>query len=476
MESQDQEIQLVKDGIAVIYYLKGILKALKLYERNNIHIARQMKFLLRSIEQALEKYGEASFVARGNALFFNGIKIKFGYTTYHLFSFIKEAFREKNIGALSFHSPVGEDEIMEFLLLFLKPVPERDREEGDFQNELSEKGIQAVSTEEMPSFEKSGDKDKEAYEIYFLSMTYLKEVFKFHDKEKKISLLTTKRLIQSIFENLQENESFLTGLTSIKNFDEYTLNHSVNVSILSLSLGKRLGLDKKELVDLGMSAFFHDLGKLDIPKEILLKPSKLDDEERKIIENHPQYGAEKLANLKSTSYIPLRAINVALEHHRNDDETGYPVYARKKDINLFSKLVKIADVFDAITTHRPYREKDFSREEALTYMLEKLGKEFDPILLKIFANMIGACPVGCMVLLNTGEIGLVFELNPEPANLLRPKVKLITDEEGRKVDGQLVDLTERVEGTDRFRRSIVKTLNPDKYNIKVPDYFVASVK
>jgi len=281
-------------------------------------------------------------------------------------------------------------------------------------------------------------------------------------------------LMQAMFKNVEENETFVQGLTTIKNFDEYTLNHSVNVCLLSLSLGKRLGLDRNELVDLAIGAFFHDYGKLDIPKEILLKPGKLDADEREIIKHHPHYGAEKLIQMKTTSNIPLRAINVALEHHAREGQGGYPNYTKKRDINLFSKIVKITDVFDALTTKRPYRKRSFTREEALSLMLETSGDEFDPLILKIFVNMMGACPVGSLVLLNTGEIGIVFELNQDPSFLLRPIVKVIAGRDGRRMEGELADLSEKDPENQKFTRSIVKTLDPEKYSINIPDYFVAA--
>ena len=279
--------------------------------------------------------------------------------------------------------------------------------------------------------------------------------------------------MQSIFNLISENESFLFGLTNIKNFDEYTLNHSVNVCVLSISLGRKMGLDRKELVELGLSAFFHDLGKLDIPKDILVKPGMLSADERHIIEKHPCLGAEKLIQLKEFRFLPLSALNVAMEHHASMDETGYPHFTKKQTLNLYSKIVKIADVFDALTTERPYRSVHFTRGAALRYMLKHSGKEFDPVLLKIFINLIGDIPVGSLVLLDTGEIAITFDNNPIRRFRLRPKVKLLTDGYGNKVDGEIVDLSERAPSGDTFLRTIIKPLDASKYQVRVSDYFVA---
>jgi hypothetical protein len=136
-------------------------------------------------------------------------------------------------------------------------------------------------------------------------------------------------------------------------------------------------------------------------------------------------------------------------------------------------IVKVVGYFDAITTKRVYRKKVFSAAEALGLMLEQIGTEFHPAILKAFVNLMGAFPVGSVVLLSTKEIGIVFDTNPDPAFRLRPKVKLITDPVGNRIDGEIVDLTEKDAESGRFARSIIKPLDPEKYDIRVPDYFLA---
>ncbi len=239
---------------------------------------------------------------------------------------------------------------------------------------------------------------------------------------------------------------------------EYTLNHSVNVCLLSIALGRRLGLDRNELIELAISAFFHDFGKIETPKEILDKPSKLEPHERAIIEKHPHHGAGTLAAWREIKGIPLRAIHVAMEHHIKEDLSGYPQTFKKKSTHLFSKIVKIVDYFDAITTKRIYRPRVFTREEALSLMLEQGSQEFHPLLLRVFIQMMGIYPVGSVVALNTGEVGLVVEANPDPFLKLRPKVKIIADKEGHRIDGPVVDLTEKDPVTQRYIRTIVKGL------------------
>ena len=472
--TRDRELRANKDAVDLLFRFNWTTRISKIYEPNNLIFVRQIKLLLEMLKKPIKEDGEATFNISQTTLTFNGIKLKFGFSSYSLIKYMINEFNEREIGVLTFLPGLEEKELRDFVILFAQKPEDAEKPLDLFRKNCNEKGIQHISMEQISPLDQSSSKKKDAMKMYFLSITHLKEIFEKYDKEDRIPLITTRRLMQSLFNNIADNEMFMHGLTTIKNLDEYTLNHSVNVCLLAISLGKRLGLDRNELMDLGISAFFHDYGKLDIPKEILLKPGKLDENQRKIIEHHPQYGAEKLIQMKTTGNMPLCAINVAMEHHASEDQGGYPTYTKKKNINLFSKIVKIVDVFDAITTKRPYRKNDFSRDEALNMMLKKGGEEFDPIILKVFINMIGACPVGTLVLLNTGEIGIIFETNEDPANILRPKVKLITDKESNKIDGEIVDLTDRDPETNAFQRSIIKNLDHNKYDIRIPDYFVAA--
>ncbi len=473
-ETKDRELKTNKDAVDLLFRFNWASRISKIYERNNLIFVRQIKLLYNMILKPIQENGEATFKISQNTLFFNDSKLKFGFSSYFLLKYMIEEFNKREIGIITFSPGLTGEELKNFVILFAGKSEEADKPLERFREKCLAAGIEHIVMEQISPLDQSSSKKKDAMKMYFLSITHLKEIFEKYQKDDRIPLITTRRLMQSLFNNIADNETFVQGLTTIKNFDEYTLNHSVNVCLLSIALGKRLGLDRNELMDLGISAFFHDYGKLDIPKEILLKPGKLDKKERDIIEQHPQYGAEKLIQMKTTGNMPLRAINVAMEHHAQEGRGGYPTYTKKKDINFFSKIVKVADVFDAITTKRPYRKKDFSRDEALNMMLETSGEEFDPLILKVFVNTIGACPVGTLVLLNTGEIGIIFETSEDPAFMLRPKVKLITDQEGNKVNGEVVDLAEREPETNTFTRSIIKNLDNNTYNVRIPDYFVAA--
>ncbi len=323
-------------------------------------------------------------------------------------------------------------------------------------------------------FDVGGVKEEDSIKLFFMGISHLKEMFDKFMGGQLPPLTLTRRMMQSIFEHISENEAFLLGLTTIKNFHEYTLNHSMNVCVLSIALGRRLGLDKNELAELGISAFLHDYGKMELPKEILDKEGILEADERSLVESHVYRGAEKLFMLKETGMIPVPvgAINVALEHHINVDLTGYPSYQKKNSISFFSKIVKVCDVFDALTTSRPYRPHAFRRDQALSIMAADTGVGFDPVILKVFINMMGLFPVGSLVLLDTGEMGVVVENHSDSRLFFRPMIRLATDRSGAKILGEVVSLADTNPETRRFERNIVKTIDPYEYNINVSDYFL----
>jgi HD-GYP domain-containing protein (c-di-GMP phosphodiesterase class II) len=462
-----------KVGLDLLTRFHIVDKVAKIYDTKNDAFQERGRLLFEVVGAVLKSEDEASLRVRHGVLMVNGVRLKFGVGTYGMFKSVIEEFRTRKVEAVSFIPGITLDELQVFMSIFARR--EKKDTEGFAQliTDLDAAGVSHVELEKMSAEEIPQGLHESSARLFFLSIVHLRESFARDQRNEPIKISTTRRLMQSIYNHIVEDEGFVHGLTNIKNHDDYTLNHSVNVCLLATALGRRLGLSRAELVDLGMAAFFHDLGKTETPLEILNKPGRLTDDERSIMEQHPFHGAEKLALLKEFRRLPLRAIHVALEHHIKEDLSGYPRYFKKDDVNLFSKIVKVVDVFDAITTRRVYRAKDFTRAEALSLMLEQSGTEFNPVILKAFVNMMGVFPIGTLVALTTGELAIVQDLSPDPKLVLRPSVKLITDTAGNKIDGETVDLAEKDEAAGRFRRTIATALDPAKYGIEVADYFLA---
>jgi HD-GYP domain-containing protein (c-di-GMP phosphodiesterase class II) len=281
-----------------------------------------------------------------------------------------------------------------------------------------------------------------------------------------------KRAVQGVVDLILTDQSSLVGLTTLREFDEYTFVHSVNVCILSVALGRRLGLTKPQLLDLGLAALMHDIGKSRVDTAVLNKRGKLSDEERALIQTHTWQGVLALFALPVGSGRPWRAMIACHEHHMRIDLSGYPRTVRPRRPALFSKIIAVADGFDAATTTRVYQDNPWSPADVLRGMRDNPRLGFDPVVVKAFINLTGIYPVGTLVALDTLELALVHAANPDPQALARPLVRLLTDEQGNRLpDPPLVDLADaRPDGS--YLRTIIRTEDPDRFGITVSDFFV----
>jgi HD-GYP domain-containing protein (c-di-GMP phosphodiesterase class II) len=287
-----------------------------------------------------------------------------------------------------------------------------------------------------------------------------------------IHLHRARRVVQSMVDQLLQDEAALVGLTTLRCHDEYTHNHTVNVCILAMVLGQRLGYHRNLLSDLGMAALFHDLGKASISHDLLNKPTDFTEDDWKIVRRHPILGVKTIIKLKGPTESAIKISFGAFEHHLNYDLSGYPRLPGPWDLTLFGRVIGVADCYDALTSSRVYNRVPYSPEKALKFMLAKSGKAFDPLLLKVFVNCLGIYPVGTVLLLDTGEVGVVVKANSNLDKADRPTAKIIADAHGHAVDGDLFELDEQEEKSGRYLRSIVKTIDPTAYGLDVSRYFI----
>ncbi|CUQ21321.1 hypothetical protein BH721_08735 [Clostridium baratii] len=228
---------------------------------------------------------------------------------------------------------------------------------------------------------------------------------------------------ENIMDEIIDNDLILFTLLELKNKDEYTYRHSVSVATFSLALGISLNLNIKELKELFVGALLHDIGKLFVPSSILLKNGPLTTKEFEIMKDHPRKGYNYLI-LKNLG-ISNKALRICLEHHERIDGTGYPNNLMRNEIGILSKIVSIADVYDALTSNRSYRTP-LSNTEALDYIKSNINSTFDEILSKIFSKLIKSNPKDkSLISINPN----ILEINPQIHNtsLLRPTIKLINN-------------------------------------------------
>ncbi|MDR2386143.1 MAG: HD domain-containing protein [Deltaproteobacteria bacterium] len=285
-----------------------------------------------------------------------------------------------------------------------------------------------------------------------------------------VNINKPRRVVQDMVEGLFQDENLLLSLSTIRDYDDYTCTHSVNVAILSMCLGKRVGLSKLQIMTLGLSALFHDLGKVDIPIELIRKTSKFTDDEYALVKHHPLHSVLRILRINAEHNLKSKLLISPFEHHLGVDLGGYPSSGRVSPMTLFGRIVAISDHYDALTSSRSYRPIPISPEQALDIMLQVSGSQLDQILLKVFINMIGIYPVGTLLLLDTREIGMVSQTIPG-SDQGRPLCYLLDFEENQLIRGDLVDLTLR-NHDGSFVRNILRCFHPTEFGLNPSDFLL----
>ncbi len=257
-------------------------------------------------------------------------------------------------------------------------------------------------------------------------------------KSARINIQQFKDAADCIVDEIISNKQAMIHLSDVRTHDNYTFGHCVNVAVLSTITGIRLGYSTTELKILAMGALLHDVGKAFVPLEILNKPGRLSTSEMEIMKQHSELGFDTLRH--QGEHIPLLAAHVAFQHHEKYNGSGYPRHLSGKEIHEYARITAVADVYDAITSERPYRGP-IMPHEAYEIVSSLSNSHFDPEILNAFLCNIAVFPLGSFVTLNTGEIALVIKVIPKfPA---RPTVRVIADADGAllkdKYDISLLD-------------------------------------
>ena len=472
------EGQLRQGGRALLLALYTALRSLKLYPVENATVQKALDDLDVAARALLAVENDLEIRLAGEFIFVNATRLRLELDNYASFSHILTVLRAFEVGALRIHSTVQRREWQIFLSLLLS-LAERGQPDDRF-DELAERlsggpvsGLEiqrASHSEQDPDAEQAKEAAKR---IYSQGVAVTKDVITGVRLGRASNVKRVKRAVQLIVDQVLNNETSLVGLTTIRDYDEYTFTHSVNVCIFSVALGKKLGLSRLQLYDLGMTALLHDVGKARVPVEILNKTTGLDEREWRVMQGHPWLGALTLFGLRTYDEIPYRSILVAHEHHMKMDLTGYPRSVRPRSLGIFSRIVSVADGFDAATTRRSYQTVPIEPDQVLQEMWQNPKRGYDTVLVKALINLIGIYPVGTCVILDTLEVAVVAAAPGDPKYLNRPQVRIAVDLDGGTVPppGQLVSLTEQDE-SGAFRRSIVKVTNPSRYGLTVGDYFV----
>jgi HD-GYP domain-containing protein (c-di-GMP phosphodiesterase class II) len=319
-----------------------------------------------------------------------------------------------------------------------------------FIRRLKELGIPAVYIQEGYLQDRAEVEDVVSEKTRIETQRTVRRIFTEINRNKRVDIGLAKAAVNNIVDELLRNRRVVLNLTDIRSYDDYIFGHCVNVCILSVMTAITLEYNELQLRDLGVGAILHDIGKLLVSKDILDKPGKLTPAEMDKVKEHSKYGFDVLREQQELS---LLSAHIAFQHHEKVDGTGYPRGLKGGEIHQFSRLTAVADVYDALTADRVYR-KAFMPHEALKIISEGSGTHFDSEVVRAFMKKVAPFPIGTIVALNTGEVGVVVDNHrKKPA---RPVIRLVLSAGNQNIE----ELAE----VDLFKKpdvEIARVLNED---------------
>ena len=462
-------------GRKLLTALFGALSALKLYPIENETVQQALTELHTLVEGIVRVDGSAEIRVVGDFFFLNETRLRLDLTNFATFGSFASALSSHGIGAVEVVHGVQRSEWAPFLSMLLRPAAE-DRF-ASFAERFDQAPVDHISL--RPATEVEEPKDDEealtaAKRTYAQSVKVAQEVMGDMRIGKAVNVRKVKRAVQGIVDQVLSNESSMVTMTTLRDFDEYTFTHSVNVSIFSVIIGQRLGLDRLQLYELGLGALFHDIGKQRLDADVINKPGSLTDEEWAHLKEHPTEGLLVLFQMHGFTDVPYRQMLMAYEHHMKTDLTGYPPNTRERQPTLFSRIVSVADAFDAGTSVRSYQYEPWPPDTVLQEMRDNPERGFDKLVVKVLITATGVYPVGTLVILDSHELAIVSQVNHDPDLLHRPRVRVISDPVGLPLtEPKTVDLAENDPSTGAPIHQIIKTTDPQKYGIRVSDYLMA---
>lgn len=471
---------------AFIQSFYKLIQLAKLHEDNNQLLLECIEAFMQVMGRLLENDDRVTLqISRGN-IYLQDEKLRYRREIDSLVHNLIQYLEKRTLPGLCFLTDIQDASAKE-IIEFSRTLNFAEQQEDPakwFVQQLENQGVawvEVVYEQDTPPEEHVPETDshdqmqkrkERARTSYFYALDSLKEVAEKISFQKKAGVRKSLRVIQNMVDLVMEDEPILLGLSTIRDYDDYTFTHSVNVAILSMCLGQRIGLSRTSLHRLGVCGLFHDLGKLDIPIEIINQPGKLSQSEFEEIKKHTIYSVTQIIKLEAPHDLKAKILLPPFEHHLKHDLSGYPKTDRKKPLSLFGRIIAIADVFDAITSPRVYRDMAFTPDQALNIMLDGASTEFDPILLIVFINMLGVYPIGSLLEMDTGELALVMD-NETTLDETRPLVVLLAENgNGGYTRVGVADLAERDAQSGEFLRNIVKSIHPSSRGIQPAEFLI----
>jgi HD-GYP domain-containing protein (c-di-GMP phosphodiesterase class II) len=472
-----------------------LIQAVKIHTATNPIVVQSLRDFIETLHQLASEESRLTMRIQDGRLFFQEEKMSHRPENANLIAKVITYFETRRLPGLSLSTtlPLDQHDALLVFATWLNAAEGQDHPQQWLERQIQERKFDWVEIlHEAPSTAQADERESNAAppssvpdrsrpenariesgkNAYVGSLTALKEISAHLTSSRPTGARKALRTVQTMVDVILEDETVLLGLSTIRDFDDYTYVHSVNVGILAMILGARIGLSRDALEMIGICGLFHDLGKIEIPLDIIQKPGKLTPNEFEAVQKHVLNSVRLILKLKAPRDLKSKIIIAPFEHHLKYDLSGYPRTHLKKPLSLYGRIISIADVYDALTSPRIYRSKEISPHQALAIMARGAGTDFDPILLKVFIKMVGIYPIGTLLKLDSGEIGLVTDSSQE-SDLLRPRVVLLEPVGSHKFKrGHTVSLSEKNIASSAYKRNIVASFHPCLYGIQPVQYLM----
>jgi HD-GYP domain-containing protein (c-di-GMP phosphodiesterase class II) len=453
-------------GRRLLTTLYAAMQALKLYPVDNDTVQRALDELDVTSKRLLQQEGVQELSCVNACFFLNQTRLRGDVSIQELFAALNRCLSQHEIGSLEIEAGASRDEWIPLLRILLS-VGQRNNIR-QMQEQLRQAKVKHLRIAGESNFSGDENDGKAAQRVYLRSAHVAREFMTAIQMGRAVNVRRVKRSVQTIVDQVLNNEFAILGMTTLREFDEYTYTHCVNVSILSIVLGRRLGLEKNELYELGMCGLLHDIGKMRVGAEIINKPGKLTREEWHQVTLHPREGLLSLFHIHGFVEIPYRQMLAAYEHHMKMDQSGYPVNKRPRQPTLFTRIVSVADTFDAVTSARSYRKRPWTPDKVLKNMRDEPNWGLDRTLVRAFINATGIYPVGTLVLLDDQSMAMVVSQNPQLPS--KPGVKVIADATASPIEPPLeLDLSQSARSGGP---KILRSMDARNHEIDLAQYFL----
>ncbi|HTO90350.1 MAG TPA: HD domain-containing phosphohydrolase [Candidatus Sulfotelmatobacter sp.] len=443
-------------GLRLVMRLAGVIRVGRAYQVGNHLFREQMSSFLDSLRPILDDTREVVLVALETDLYLNGLRIPVRTANIRFHQVIHDEFQRRKIAGIKVEPGLDLDELERFFSYFMQPdvyhgtalleaclanhvdhilpaihasteapgpdigMPEEEPREA-FEDAWSTEEQKPEEEQEDPHILPGGAVRKN----YSMAVDGMRSLLATTSLHEGFHLKHAKRVVQPLVDDAFKHQPVVVGLAVLRQHDEYTYAHAVNVCIVSVSMGYFLELDRKALADLGVAALLHDVGKSVVMARIRHGIDEFTDQEKLAAEKHAIEGAKLLARTTALNSTTLRCMRVAMEHHLPQDPTGDPKNRGDWTPNVLSRIVSVADCYVSLLTHRSRGGQAITPYDALGRMLGPMASRFDAAMLWALVQSVGIYPPGQLVELSDGALAIVLAPNSE--DLYRPRVRVLTD-------------------------------------------------